>query len=86
VTGQTDCWGWCDGVGFIILVTMTIYFLLLYYFCIKPNVEELLSGKWHSLYYYESKVLQYFEGRTWTRIGTYLTVLGLGTFPKNIEN
>ena len=77
LTGQVKCWGWCNGVGLIMLTTIVIYVLLLHYFYIKPNLEKMLFEKcqWNL---FVKKVLGYVEDHVWARIGIYFAILVAG--------
>ena len=38
----SSCFGWCDGVGFIVILTALVYLSAFHHFVIKP----LLRGLW----------------------------------------
>ncbi len=80
-----DCWGWCSGIGFIIILTCLTYLTLLYYFFVKPfclKKCEASSGKQFQ------DISTFLHKNRWTRIVISMAAFSIGnndsSFPRYV--
>lgn len=72
-----DCWGWCDGLGFIIIVTCLVY-VGVAYFVIKRHICHFVPAKLKNLFKQNLKCVQkLIEKHLYIRIGLYLFALSI---------
>jgi len=72
-----DCWGWCDGLGLILIVTSLVYLSLSYYL-IKSHLWPHFPKRWKNFFGFKLHfVNSLIEDYLFVRVGLYILAVSI---------